>query len=68
MTSYFAVKHMLYPAGADEDVSIFSGNESSISKVSPRKQNHEDGMSPARSFFKNQRLSVNSTPATVEKE
>ena len=39
MTSYFAVKHMLWPSGgADEAVSAFSDNASRLSSVtkSPR--------------------------------
>ena len=38
MTSYYAVKHMLYPVGADEDTSIFSDCASSLGRFSPRKQ------------------------------
>lgn len=30
MTSYYAVKHMLYPIGGDEDTSIFSDGASSM--------------------------------------
>ena len=57
MTSYFAVKHMLYPAGVDEDASIFSDNASSAGRVlqscSPRKFVQNDVSPPNR-------LSVNS--------
>lgn len=68
MTSYFAVKHMLYPAITDENISLFSDNTSSIGKVSPKKvhyqshfQSRDDSVSPARSkSLRPQRLSISS--------
>ena len=43
MTSYYAVKHMLYPAGGDEETSIFSDCASSICRFSPRKPHGKAG-------------------------
>ena len=60
MTSYYAVKHMLYPLGGDEDTSIFSENASSFS---PRKFTSGASQSPGRSRHQ---MSVNSAQTLTE--
>ena len=74
MTSYFAVKHMLWP-GNDDSASVFSENVSRLSSggsCSPKRGNKVPKLadfspSPARSNIDKNRLSVHSVEAKEQK-